>query len=102
MSPDYQDKLRELTSISLFEIHRLIVAGDIHGDYESLKNALAYFDKLSAISKASIIFLGDYADRGHNGLEVVETLRKKSLNNNTIYNYATRNGYNIGRKRCIV
>ncbi len=65
-------------------VEKLLVVGDIHGDFESLKNALAYFDKLSASSKVSIIFLGDYADRGHNGLEVVETLRKISLNNNRI------------------
>ena len=65
-------------------VEKLLVVGDLHGDLVSLKNALAYFEKLSTISKVGIIFLGDYADRGHNGLEVIETLRKISLNNNRI------------------
>ena len=44
------------------------VAGDLHGDYESFLNAI----KLSG--KDDIIFLGDYADRGECGFEIINDL----------------------------
>ena len=47
---------------------RILVAGDIHGDYESFENILKEFDYFTDI----LIFLGDYADRGLNGVEVIK------------------------------
>ena len=46
----------------------LIVVGDIHGDYDSLTKILEKSDFEN--SNRIIVFLGDYADRGANGLEV--------------------------------
>lgn len=53
------------------DVERIIVVGDLHGDYESFKNALELHknDK-----KSFIVFLGDYGDRGENGVEIIEEL----------------------------
>lgn len=61
--------------------NKIAVFGDIHGDLESLtkgyniaeKNDVDYF-----------IFLGDYADRGENGPEVIEFIQKKQEGNERI------------------
>ena len=47
---------------------RLIVVGDLHGDLEALSSLLRVVD----FSRDGLIFLGDYADRGSFGLEVIE------------------------------
>ena len=51
---------------------RLLVVGDLHGDFESFEKVCQYFDP----SKDLLIFLGDYADRGPKGVEVVEGVDK--------------------------
>jgi serine/threonine protein phosphatase 1 len=45
------------------------IVGDIHGCYYSLRKLLAYWDK-----KSTLIFIGDYIDRGNFSYEVVEYL----------------------------
>ncbi|MEM3402625.1 MAG: metallophosphoesterase family protein [Candidatus Hadarchaeales archaeon] len=47
---------------------RVLVAGDIHGDLEAFLSIRKIFGE---DQEALLIFLGDYADRGENGLEVI-------------------------------
>jgi len=63
-----RSKLYELTPDMLSEIDRLIVAGDMHGDYESFQRIRSLFDP----EHDRLIFLGDYADRGPSGVEVID------------------------------
>lgn len=51
---------------------RLIVVGDIHGDLYSFNTIKKLFNP----NKDLLIFLGDYADRGPNSLEVVEGVQE--------------------------
>jgi hypothetical protein len=52
---------------------RVFVVGDLHGDFESFKNAVEFFDK-NKKEDDILIFLGDYADRGPNGVEIISKL----------------------------
>ncbi len=63
-----RSKLCELTLDDLAEDCRVIVAGDIHGDYEGFRRICGLFDPV----RDFLMFLGDYADRGPMGVEVVE------------------------------
>lgn len=62
----------------LFTIHpeflkkyeRLLVAGDIHGDMKSFQKIFSIFHP----EKDMLLFLGDYADRGDSGVEIIEAL----------------------------
>lgn len=47
---------------------RAIIVGDLHGDLESLRRIEEIFDP----DRDLLIFLGDYADRGDRGIEVIE------------------------------
>lgn len=58
---------------------RLIVVGDLHGDLGALDSLLRVVD----LSKDCLIFLGDYADRGSFGLEVIEKVSLIARNNPT-------------------
>ena len=49
---------------------RIAVAGDIHGDIASLRALLGKVD----LESDALVFLGDYADRGRNGIEVIDTV----------------------------
>ncbi|MEM5814942.1 MAG: metallophosphoesterase family protein [Candidatus Aenigmatarchaeota archaeon] len=49
--------------------NRFIVVGDLHGDYESYLKTKNFLEK-----KFSLIYLGDYADRGDFGVEIIEDL----------------------------
>ncbi|MEW6418613.1 MAG: metallophosphoesterase family protein [Nitrospirota bacterium] len=51
---------------------RLIIVGDIHGDLYSFNT----IKKLFIPGKDILIFLGDYADRGHDSVEVVEGMQE--------------------------
>jgi serine/threonine-protein phosphatase PP1 catalytic subunit len=54
-------------------VRKILVVGDLHGDY------LAYQSFIKAWKKengAFIIFLGDYADRGKQGLEIIDSMMK--------------------------
>ena len=68
----YKNKLCELTPNRLDKTTQIIIIGDIHGDYESFKKARSLFNP----TQDYIIFLGDYADRGENGIEVIESLKR--------------------------
>lgn len=52
--------------------HRILVAGDLHGDYDSFSALKSHFNPRKDI----LILLGDYADRGEYGLEIIEELRR--------------------------
>ena len=73
-------KLYELTLNRLTNTRQLIIIGDIHGDYARFINAQRLFDP----SQDYMIFLGDYADRGDRGIEVIEALHR------LIKNYPSR------------
>jgi len=49
----------------------ILVVGDIHGDYESVDAALRIADKDNV---NTLLFLGDYVDRGDKSVEVLHTL----------------------------
>ena len=53
---------------------RIIVIGDIHGCYYTLKEL---WDKINPKQTDFIVCLGDYIDRGANSYEVVEFLKEK-------------------------
>jgi serine/threonine-protein phosphatase 5 len=55
-------------------VKNVYVAGDLHGDYESFKKILNGYEKSERDSL--LLFLGDYADRGFNGLEIIMELNK--------------------------
>ena len=52
---------------------RLIIVGDIHGCYHTL---LGLLRKLDYVSRSdTLVFVGDYIDRGPWAFDVVRTLR---------------------------
>jgi hypothetical protein len=61
-------KLIVLDRTRLEGFRRLGVVGDLHGDLDSLESALRFFDP----AKDGVIFLGDFADRGPFGIEVID------------------------------
>jgi protein phosphatase len=62
-------------------VKRLVVVGDIHGDYESLARILSSVDPKEAL----LVFLGDYIDRGEQSPQVVyEVLRVKLENPSSV------------------
>lgn len=56
--------------IDLNDVENVVVAGDIHGDFNTLKKIKKFCN-----SSNKIIFLGDYVDRGENNIEVVECMK---------------------------
>ena len=70
----------KLRAINCMGASRIIVVGDIHGDYESFKRIMKIFNP----DRDVIVFLGDYADRGDMGVEVIEGV------NNLIENYGDK------------
>ncbi len=74
-------KKEKKSSILQLDCEEVIVVGDLHGDLESLSFILK--DSNFASSKSSIIFLGDYGDRGVNSAEiyyVILSLKKEFPN----------------------
>lgn len=59
------------------EFRRVFVVGDLHGDYRSLCLLLESVD----LSVDGLVFLGDYADRGCFGLEVVKKVANLAREN---------------------
>src|SRR5215208_404360 len=53
---------------------RTFAIGDIHGDYYALERVLGKLPQLRAGD--SLVFMGDYIDRGPKSKEVVERIRK--------------------------
>ena len=64
--PDTTNKLRVLDTAG---VRRVFVLGDIHGDLGALTRAVAQLSPRDAA-----VLLGDYADRGPDGVEVLEAL----------------------------
>ena len=61
---------------------RLIAIGDIHGEINELNSLL---DKISPKKSDTLVFLGDYIDRGNNSKEVISTLIKLKKSTNRIF-----------------
>jgi hypothetical protein len=51
----------------------VLIAGDIHGDFRAFEAVRKIFEREK---DAVLIFLGDYADRGESGLEVIRGVRE--------------------------
>lgn len=60
-----------LAEIKPGQPERVIVFGDIHGDLEALQAGLEI-----ATNNDFVIFLGDFADRGPEGVEVIDTVKR--------------------------
>lgn len=63
-----RSRLRDVSLDLVSDDGRVIVVGDLHGDYESLQAVCTVFRPQTDC----LIFLGDYADRGTQGVEVLE------------------------------
>lgn len=48
------------------------VAGDLHGDYDSFREIMRIHNK--PVKDSLLLFLGDYADRGSQGVEIITEL----------------------------
>src|SRR5262245_22903706 len=53
---------------------RTFAIGDIHGDLDALGRVLASFPTLSPSD--TVVFVGDYVDRGPKGKEVIDYVRR--------------------------
>ena len=62
----------KLVKIEPKDVERIIAVGDIHGDFYAFKKIEDLFDP----NKDLLVFLGDYADRGPNSVEVIEGVQK--------------------------
>lgn len=62
--------LFELNEEVLKRRRKIFVIGDLHGDYNSFKSGVDQAD----LDQDFLIFLGDYADRGKYGIEIIEHL----------------------------
>ena len=63
-------------------IKRLIAIGDIHGEIDKLTSLL---NKIKPKKDDTLVFLGDYIDRGNNSKEVISTLIKLKKLTNCIF-----------------
>ena len=54
-------------------MNRTFVIGDIHGDFDALETVLSRLPKMD--DQDTIVFLGDYVDRGPDSAKVVELVR---------------------------
>jgi len=68
--------------VKLEPLGEAVVIGDLHGDLESLISILqssGFTRKMAASKDATLIFLGDYGDRGEYSAEVYYTVLKLKL-----------------------
>jgi predicted phosphodiesterase len=62
--------------VEVLDCEKVIVVGDLHGDLEAFESIVKLFEGDIKIHKnVCLIFLGDYADRGDFGVEVIESLK---------------------------
>jgi diadenosine tetraphosphatase ApaH/serine/threonine PP2A family protein phosphatase len=61
----------ELVVVEPNNYSKMGIVGDFHGDYQALQALLKTFNLDSDL----LIFLGDYADRGPDGIEVIRTIK---------------------------
>ncbi len=69
--------LFELGGQYLKTFRNIAVFGDLHGDYDALQTALRFSVDPD---KDGVIFLGDYADRGPAGIEIIDTIDSLTRN----------------------
>jgi len=63
--------------VEILRCKKLFVVGDLHGDLEVFREVEKNFkNEIRKSSKTYLLFLGDYADRGDYGLEVIESLKE--------------------------
>jgi diadenosine tetraphosphatase ApaH/serine/threonine PP2A family protein phosphatase len=60
----------QLVVVETQDFSKVAVVGDLHGDYRTLQNLLKIVDLKADL----LVFLGDYADRGPDGVEVIRTV----------------------------
>lgn len=72
-----ESQLFEIDRKQLSRFRKMVIVGDLHGDYKTLCSLLEVVD----VNKDAIIFLGDYADRGLFGVEVIRTVSSLVKNN---------------------
>jgi len=61
----------------LSDFEKILVVGDLHGDFEIFKKIIEIFkNEFERDEKVCLVFLGDYADRGDFGVEIIEGLMK--------------------------
>jgi protein phosphatase len=68
--------------VKLEPLGEALVIGDLHGDLESLITVLdnsAFVQKMAASKDATVIFLGDYGDRGAQSAEVYYVILRLKL-----------------------
>jgi len=65
------DRKGKLAVIDPAKPKRILVAGDIHGDLHAFRRTMSLLRQTDIA-----VFLGDYADRGPSGIEVLEGLMK--------------------------
>ena len=59
-----------LAVVDLQKYTRVAVVGDLHGDFKTMQAILGMVDLKADL----LVFLGDYADRGPDGVEVIRTV----------------------------
>jgi len=69
-------KLIQLDREKLRSFRTFSVIGDLHGDFEAFQVALKIVDPV----KDGMVFLGDYADRGSSGVEVIDAVNSLKRN----------------------
>lgn len=67
--------------VEISEPENLTVVGDIHGDLQSFNDIL---NRRKKGGNNYTIFLGDYADRGENGMEIIEKLAEMKHDNDVV------------------
>ncbi len=82
---DLNLKIKQNEIFEIEESGKLIVIGDLHGDFDSLINILQNSNALSS-KKTKFLFLGDYGDRGYYQVEVYYSILflKKELKDKVI------------------
>ena len=68
--------------VKLQPLGEALVIGDLHGDLESLLTVLntsAFMQKMTNLKETTLIFLGDYGDRGAHSTEVYYILMRLKL-----------------------
>lgn len=69
-----------MVSVEPQRYRKIGIVGDLHGDYQTLQKLLEFVD----LEADLLVFLGDYADRGPDGVEVIRKviqIRKQHPNN---------------------
>lgn len=69
--PQERSRLYVFNKPRLDRLERIAVVGDLHGDYRAFRALREVVNP----DRDGIVFLGDYADRGPDGVEVIEGVR---------------------------